>query len=185
MSSADVNAGQVAVAWWRGLVPDDDGTKPAQGWQRATVARLRRAESPLEVMMEPHALRLIDELQKLANFQADHVAVLAGALAVVRKNTDASIVRAVGRKSLDDEESATLSERRFRRLLQIKTPTDDLLEPMRRLIRLAKGEANVRHLADSILFWGDRKKEQWILDYYAVSSTVRSQSQAAARSART
>ena len=180
MSSADVNAGQVAVAWGRGLVPDDDGTKPAQGWKRAAVARLRRAGTPLEVMMEPHALRLI---QELPNFRADHVAVLAGILAVVRRDTETLIVRAVGRKSLDDEESATLSESRFRRLLQ--TPTDDLLEPMRRLIRLAKEEANVRHLAESILFWGDQRKKQWIFDYYAASSAVHSQSQAAARSART
>ena len=179
-SGTDAKAGQVAVAWWRGLVPDDDGTKPAQGWKRAAVARLRRAGSPLDVMMEPHALRLI---QNLPNFRADHVAVLAGTLAVVRKDTDASIVRAVGRRSLDDEESATLSESRFRRLLQ--TPTDDLLEPMRRLIRLAKDEANVRHLAESILYWGDRKKKQWIFEYYAASSAVRSQSQAAASSART
>lgn len=180
MSSGAANVGQVAVAWRRTLLPDEDGTTPAQGWQRATVAQLRRAGSPLEVMMVPHALRLI---QDLPNFRADNVAVLAGILAVVRRDTDTSIVRAVGRKCFAAEDSATLSENRFRRLLQ--TPTDDLLEPMRRLVRFAKWEANVGHLAESILYWGDWKKKQWMFDYYAASSALRSQSQAAARSVRT
>lgn len=162
-------AGAVAEAWWQDLTQADGGTKLAQGWRRAVLARLRRAGVPLDVMMEPHALRLI---QRLPRFSEGRVAIVAGVLASVRKDVDRPIVRIVGRSSLDDEASAVLSENRFRRLLQ--TPTDDLLEPMRRLVRLAKEEANVRHLAESILYWGDVRKRQWIFDYYAASSAARS-----------
>lgn len=161
--------GAVAQNWWRGLAQSNDG-KPAPG-SRAALAKLRRAGSPLEVMMEPDALRLIQWLQ---GFDADRVAVVAGVLAYVREDVDARIVRIVGRSSLEDEMSAMLSENRFRRLLQ--TPADDLLEPMRRLVRLAKN-ANVADLAESILYWGDRRKKQWIFDYYRASSVTPSSAQ--------
>lgn len=167
-NEAATGAGVVAQKWWRGLTQGDDG-KPAQGPQRAALARLRRAANPLQVMMEPHAVWLI---QRLRGCNENRVAIVAGVLAFVRKDADASIVRAVGRNSLDDEMSAMLSENRFRRLLQ--TPTNELLEPMRRLVRLAKEEANVRHLAESILYWGDIRKKLWIFDYYGAASAARS-----------
>ena len=169
-NEAAKGAGVVAEDWWRGLTQRDDG-RPAQGSQRAALARLRRAANPLQVMMEPQALRLI---QRLPRSDENRVAIVAGVLAFVREDASAPIVRAVGRKSLDDEMSATLSENRFRRLLQ--TPTNELLDPMRRLVRLAKDEANVRHLAESILYWGDHRKKLWIFDYYGAASAARSSS---------
>ena len=167
----DVDYGTVATQWWRGLVPADSA-KPVLGWKRAALARLRRADSPLEVMMEPYALRLV---QRMSAFRAapDRVAVLAGILAVVRKDVRDPIARLLGRRSLDDE-TATLSEGRFRRLLQ--TPTNDLLDPMRRLVRLAQGEVNVRDLAVSVLYWGEPTKKRWIFDYYGASFAGRSPS---------
>ncbi len=173
-SEATRSAGAVAQNWWRGLAQSNDG-KPAPG-SRAALAKLRRAGSPLEVMMEPDALRLIQWLQ---GFDADRVAVVAGVLAYVREDVDARIIRIVGRNSLEDEMSAMLSESRFRRLLQ--TPPDNLLllEAMRRLVRLAK-KANVANLAESILYWGDRRKKQWIFDYYRASSVTPSSAQAEA-----
>lgn len=169
-NGASKRAGTVAKDWWRGLTQADGG-KPAQGSRRAALARLRRAANPLQVMMEPHALRLINSLPQ---YHADRVAIVAGVLAFVRENVDTRIVRIVGRKSLDDEQSAALSENRFRRLLQ--TPPDDLLGPMRRLVRLAK-DANVSDLAESILYWDDQRKKQWIFAYYGAAPAVRSPSQ--------
>ncbi len=170
-SKEHLDVGAVAEAWWRRLVPSDDGTRPPEGWQRAALARLRRATTHLDVMTETHALRLFQELPR---YPEDRVAVLAGVLAVVRKNGHHPITRVLGREELDKAESATLSESRFRRLLQ--TPDHELLDPMRRLVRLAKGAANVRHLAASILYWGDGKKKQWVFEYYGASSASRSSS---------
>lgn len=167
----DMDHGDVAAEWWAELVPED-GAKPALGWKRATLARLRRANEPLEVLMEPYALRLV---QKLPAFRESpyRVAVLAGILAVVRADSSERVTRLLGRRSLDDTESAKLSESRFRRLLQ--TPIEDLLYPMRRLVQLApQSTVNVRHLAESILYWGNRTKQRWIFDYYGASSAIRS-----------
>ena len=159
---ADTDYGDVAADWWGALVPKEGGAKPALGWKRATLARLRRANRPLDVLMEPYALRLVQRLPA----SADRVALLAGVLAVVRKDVGDPITRTLGVDSSGEGKSAKLSESRFRRLLQ--TPTDELLDPMRRLVRLAQNEANVRHLAKSILYWGERTKKDWIFDYYGM-----------------
>lgn len=161
-----------AADWWAGLVPVEDGAQPVPGGKRAALARLRRANDPLEVMMEPDALRLV---QRLSTFRADsdrvvRVAVLAGVLAVVRKHVQDPITSILGRPSLDNE-TAKLSEGRFRRILQ--TPANDLLGPMRRLVRLANCEVNVPDLAKSILDWDEPKtKQRWIFDYYGASFAV-------------
>lgn len=162
--------GEVAFDWWRELAPQENGTKPALGWKRATLARLRRADSPLKVLMEPYALRLVQTLPAAP----DRVALLAGVLAVVRKDVRDPITRTLGRDSFGEDKSAKLAESRFRRLLQ--TPTNDLLDPMRRLVRLAQNEANVRDLAKSILYWSERTKKRWIFEYYDVSLAGRSPS---------
>lgn len=168
----DMDYGAVAFEWWRELVPAEDGAQPVPGWKRATLARLRRANEPLEVMMEPYSLCLVHKLSAL-RADPDRVATLAGILAVVRKDVREPVTHILGRQSLDDD-TATLSEGRFRRLLQ--TPTNDLLDPMRRLVRLAQNEVNVRHLATSILYWGEATKKRWIFDYYGASSAIRSPS---------
>ena len=147
----------IAWEWWRGLNPGG-----RSGRQRAALSRIRRAAKPLEVMQEPEALGLIARLP----FNVERVAVLAGVLAFVRETDHRNVARAVGRTTFDDAQSALLSEGRFRRLLQV--PPGELLEPMRRLVRMADGKINVHDLSSSILYWGDRTKRRWIFDYYAV-----------------
>ena len=150
----------IAYEWWRRLNP----TKRVQaGPHRAALARMRRAATPIEVMQEPEALRLIARLSR----NPDRVATLAGVLAHVRESEDRPVARAIGRAALDDEyPPALLSEGRFRRLLQ--TNDDELLEPMRRLVRMSKWRLNVFDLSSSILCWGDDVKRRWMFDYYKV-----------------
>ena len=162
-----MTAGDVAHDWWRTLVPDDQGSKASKGHQRAALARLRRARDAIDVMIEPEALRLIQRLPH----QRDRVTTVAGVLAFVTAHEPSrSIIRSVGRSAFEEDKSALLSENRFRRLLQLRT--DELLDPMRRLVRLNKGRANVRDLAESILFWGERVKQRWIFEYYGVENVV-------------
>ena len=163
-----MTAGDVVHDWWRALVPDDGGTKAPSGPQRAALARLRRAQDAIDVMIEPEALRL---LKRLPRHQPDRLTTVAGVLAFVTPPDDAShIIRSVGRTAFEDDKSALLSETRFRRLLQLRA--DELLDPMRRLVRLNKGRANVRDLAESILFWDERVKQRWIFEYYGVENVV-------------
>ena len=138
---------------------------------------MQRAATPLEVMQEPEALRLIARMPR----NRDRVATLAGILAFVRESEDRPVARAVGRTSLDDEQSALLSESRFRRLLQVDH--DELMEPMRRLVRMAKGTLNVRDLSSAILYWGDDVKRRWIFDYYSVGESLGSEHRAMAATA--
>lgn len=158
----------IAAEWWRDLVSEEPGLRATRGARRAALARLRRADTPIEVMQEPEALRLIRRLPR----NPDRVAILAGVLAFVREPDDQRIARAIGRESFDEEDKALMSEARFRRLLQ--TPGNDLMDPLRRLIRLTKGKANVRDLSSSVLYWGDRVRKRWIFDYYGVSDSLRS-----------
>ena len=163
------DAADIAVGWWSDLVSEEPGRRAPPGARRAALARLRRAATPIEVMQEPEALRLIRRLPR----DPDRAAILAGVLAFVREPDDQPIARIIGRESFD-EDKALMSEARFRRLLQ--TPGNDLMDPLRRLIRLTKGKANVRDLSSSILYWdwGDRVKKRWIFDYYGVSDSFRS-----------
>ena len=158
----------IAVAWWRDLVSEEPGGRTTQGARRAARARLRRAATPIEVMQEPEALRLIRRLPR----EPERVAILAGILAHVRESDDQRIARAIGRESFEEEDKVLMSEERFRRLLQ--TPGSELMDPLRRLVRLTKGRANVRDLSSSVLYWGDRVKKRWIFDYYGVSDSLRS-----------
>lgn len=146
--------------------------------------RLARVATPIEVMQEPEALRLIERLPR----NRDRAAQLAGVLAFVRETDEANVARTIGRRSLDDDEGALVSERRFRRLLQ--TQNDELMEAMRRLVRMARGKLNVHDLSSSILDWGDgyhgdRIKRCWIFDYYHVLDSVGPDERARASSPQT
>ena len=164
------NSAGIAEQWWRNLTSTDPGRRVTRGGRRAARARLRRAATPLEVMFESEALRLI---ARLPHENPERVAILAGVLAFVDKSDTQNIARAIGRSSLDDDESAIMSEGRFRRLLQ--SGGGELMDAMRRLVRLNKGKANVRDLSFAVLRWGDRVKKRWIFDYYCIYESVRQQ----------
>jgi len=148
----------IAAKWWKQLNPD-------QGASRGILARLRRAKTPLEIIQEPAALDLI---RRLPGENRDRVAILAGILAFVREDTaNESVARTIGREKFDEKESAKMSESRFRRLLQ--STDQDLLDAMRRLLRLTKGKAKIDDLSFAVLRWGDGVKKHWIFDYYNVA----------------
>lgn len=149
-------ARDVAYDWWNGL---QGGT----GGHRASLARMRRAHTAVQVIQEPAALRLVARLRPYGRDE-DRAAVLAGVLAFVREDRGTRIARALGRRSLDDGQSARLSEGRFRRLML--ADGDELLPQMRRLVQMAGGTANVRDLADAILHWGDGVRKDWTFEYY-------------------
>ena len=150
------DAPTIAHQWWSNL------TLRRSGRQKAALAHMKRAGTPTEVLFEPEALRLIERLPR----NPDRVATLAGVLACVVTDDSRPFARAIGRASLDEDDSALVSEARFRRTLQ--TPATDLMEAMRRLVRMNKGQANVRDLSTTILFWGDRVKRSWMFQYYNV-----------------
>ena len=159
MNGERLYSADVAVNWWQDLISKKPGRKAAR-------SRLRRAVTPLEVIQEREALRLI---ARLPYENQDRVAILAGILATVTESDDQRVANTIGRTSLDDELSL-MSENRFRRLLQAND--NDLMAAMRRLIRLTKGKANVYDLSYTVLRWGDGVKRRWLFDYYGVAGSV-------------
>ena len=164
------NDAAVAANWWRELTEKDSAGRLTLGARRAALARLRRATTPLEVIMEPEALRLIARLPGAGDPYRERAAILAGVLATVREEDSRPVARALGRDALDEVDSACMSEARFRRLLQ--TDDDALMEAMRRIVRLAGGKVDVYDLSFAILHWGDRVKKRWIFRYYNVEGSL-------------
>ena len=169
--SASQNDVAVAVKWWRDLTMIESRGRLSRGSRRAALARLRRATTPIEAMLEPEALRLIAGLSGSGGRFQERAAVLAGVLATVREEERRPVARALGRSSLDDPESARMSESRFRRLLQ--ADDEELMDAMRRLVGLAGGRVDVYDLSHAILYWGDRVKKRWIFRYYNVEESLR------------
>jgi CRISPR system Cascade subunit CasB len=164
-----------AAEWWQELSFDRSGggLRRAGGAKRAALAKLRRAEGPIDALAVPEAIDLYRRLRDTEpDVDADRVAALAVALANLRPELenlrpDRRVPGIFARKSFDDADSAKLSEARFRRLLQADGV--ELLDAFRRLVRLLDGRAEPHSLAEAILHWGDRMRQRWIFEYYGVA----------------
>ena len=151
----------IAYEWWRVLNPPEGA--PRSGPRRAALARMRRAATPIEVMQEPEALRLIARLPRNPD-RSCHACRDPGPCPRVRRSA-----RRPGSWAYDTRRRAVGAPLRkpFRRLLQ--TPDTALMEPMRRLARMTSGKLNVHDLASAVLYWGEGVKRRWIFDYYGVA----------------
>jgi CRISPR type I-E-associated protein CasB/Cse2 len=58
---------------------------------------------------------------------------------------------------------------RFQRLIEAATP-DEQLTAFRRAVIQNDREANVYDLAESLLHWGDLRRQSWLYDYYLSSN---------------
>ena len=153
-----------ARQWWAELNGKTDRRKANRG----ALANLRRCRKPVDALMVPATFNL---MQRLPKTDKDRVAVLCIVLAHIRDDASPSVARSIGRTSLADEDSALLSEGRFRRLLQSEG-NQELLANMVRLVRHMKGKVNIADMAETILYWGDRTRQRWAFDYYAVSNVA-------------
>ena len=138
-------------AWWAAL-------------NTGGAARLRRCRRPLDAMLLPETLDLIRRL-KWPRDRTDHAAILAIVLAHVKADDSRQIMRAVGRETFEDE-TALLSEVRFRRLITTEEP-GELLAGLIRLVQIKDGAINIRELANVLRWWTDRARQQWAASYYA------------------
>ena len=164
----------IARDWWRQLRPG-----PSRKGDRAALARLRRAATTGEALMEPETIDLCRKLGVSARTRAPtpgRVAALAAVLAHVTQEVDPPIIggggrpgmmRLVGPQSTDKtvREAAKLKETRFRALMSARTD-DELLTSMRRLVALTGGKANLRDLARTMLSWSEKTRTRWAFEYY-------------------
>jgi CRISPR system Cascade subunit CasB len=174
-SEATRNWASVAHAWWRALQPHDDQGRPNWSGDRGALARLRRASSPADSLVEPAVLDLYRKLgfRGLSGERLALTAVAAMTLAHARKESRQHPAQSVGRKRFEDKEfeTAAMKPMRFQCLLSVRAP-DDLVRHMRRLVQLAGNEIDVGRLAADILNWrddeaGDRTRTRWAYEYLA------------------
>lgn len=161
----------VAWQWWRRYCSDD-------AFDRGVRARLKRCEDFNDLMAIPAALALVRELggassDAVLTRKALRVALV---LAHVEKDdTDRRLMRTLGwkrfyddLKNVRDEDRPILNETRFRRVMRLDE--DELPLALIRLVRLAKGTANVRNITDALWYWNDSTRRQWAFDYFAAGT---------------
>ena len=156
-----------AVAWWKGLQPDPDRPRPQdRGGDRGSLARLRRAATPLEAAEQAAAVALARALAVgVGGFE--NAAVCAGVLAHVRQDDPGVLVAArIGVNPSESNARPLVSPLRFRRLIEARDAGERLTQ-FRRLVALAGSRLNVGDLAVAVLDWSDKRRRDWIFRYHA------------------
>lgn len=166
---------QAVASWWRALHPDDEGRRG----DRAAAARLRRAGSLFEVMVEGEAIRLYgracDALGRtaLSDREGIGIAIAVGVLAAVKPAARPDYTRfatmlgrtAEGRPPRENER-ALFSPLRFAALVRADDP-EERLRHLRRAVALARGRSfDVPRFAEDMLRWSDETRRRWIFEYH-------------------
>lgn len=152
--SRESHLGQELLRWWSGLADN-----------RSDRAQLRRASRLEDVMLSPAYQRLYRLLcahglpEDLPEWQRDRLAVIAGVLAHIN---DAGGGRLP--EDMRDGDDLSVSELRFRRLLESPT-MGDLFVGLRRTLPLINRRTDPVRLASDIWFWGDAVRKQWAYAY--------------------
>lgn len=177
-------------------VQHPSGESPALSWlvelQRGDAgvrARLRRARSRVDALMEPKAIQLaqrVGRLSKSSRASDEEIGValdLARVLAHVKTHDGAKrVMEQAGwqtfagdrRESDAGKDAPALSGIRFRRLLTTEAG-EPLVAAFVRLVRQLKGTVNVPELAWDFLNWshptrGARVRSKWAFDYFAAGT---------------
>jgi CRISPR system Cascade subunit CasB len=168
-------------AWWSELQDPH---------RRGGRAELRRAESPLDVLMMQEFRNLYFAMlgTRWASVEKQlWLAAVAGVLVHIETFEGHSFAEACALpKNVGDEgKKPTISELRFSQLLRTHS-LDELYVRMRRTMKMLHGKANVISVADDILAWCEEKNREekgeetkiqdrvlvrWGLDYYQILAT--------------
>ncbi len=154
---SDAPLGEILIEFWQGL-EDDKGAR----------AQLRRCKTPEEVVMVPAFHRLCRRVRPLMKDERDgwemRIAAIAGLLAHVRKLDSRKTLAEQMAEKRPGGDSPTVSELRFRRLLQ--RDRRDLFAALVRVLGLLDKTANPFDLARSVYYWGDNERKRWAFAYF-------------------
>ncbi len=167
MKSGEARSVGGAVArWWRLLQPRPDG----KGGDRAALARMRRADTPAVVLLEPAAIQLHGDVRKivaggvLGDRDTEMLAVIAGVLARVRPAEAPSVAFATALGQPPDH--PVMSPLRFGNLMRAREP-EGLMRHLRRSVDLLGGRPfGIPQFVADILVWNDVIRRRWIFQYY-------------------
>lgn len=149
---SDFDIGTAALGWWKGTLSDS-------GPGRMARAQLRRCDSPAEVLQIEATHRLHRALGDRLTRKADHLALIAVALANVKENATDSAATRMGQ---------TLSALRFQTLIRTLAPAD-LIRPLRRALAQIDHTAHVAGLACDLFYWSEDTRNRWAFAYYGAA----------------
>lgn len=150
MSEFDI--GTAALGWWKGTLSDS-------GPGRMARAQLRRCNSPVEALQIEATHRLHHALRERLTQRADHLALIAVALANVKENTSEAAPARMG---------SALSSLRFQTLIRMENPAD-LIRPVRRALAQIDHTANIAALARDLFTWSEDTRNRWAFAYYGAA----------------
>jgi CRISPR system Cascade subunit CasB len=144
--------GQKIRAWWNRSLDRDT----ARG--RALAAKLRRGDA-VSVLCEPE----VHELAKDLNIHdAEKLVRLVQVLAEVRGDDGPTLAKALGGND------PTPSHLRFQKLM--RASNDEIATGLRRALPSVGYRCNVAALGQDLLFWGEKTRTRWCLDYFGAKA---------------
>jgi len=146
----DEERGRAIQGWWSRELGDRSVSRA-----RAQAARLSRAGS-LEVITEPCVHTLSHEIDLR---DPTRLVPLVQVLAHVRNHVQTPLAR-----RLSAGDPAPLSPARFQRL--IRADGAELVDHLRRALRMVKRECNVGHLGYDLIWWNDNTRTRWSFEYF-------------------
>ena len=159
MSETNKTPGQVILSWWGRRLNSETGAA------RKARAQLRRATSPMEVLM----LGVTHDLQGHLGRDfskgdgPQRLALVAATVAGLDKDDRAtSLPRRFGE---GDGDSRRLSPLRFQRILRAGDDWE-LAIRLRRVLPIVGRKANVAGLGADLLRWGEDVRTRWCFDYF-------------------
>ena len=152
-----------ALSEWHQNLVDPLGDRGAR-------AELRRAKSAHEVGITRAFNSLRRELERKGWSPSPlRLAVIAGIAAHIdMDDASASLAAQMGSPATKGE-PAPISERRFRRILEVDD-APELFTGLRRAVQILGRRANLTDLARAVYGWNDIQKRQWAYDYYDKAS---------------
>jgi CRISPR system Cascade subunit CasB len=151
----ETDAGKVLHNWWSEL-EENKGDRAA----------LRRCGESVAVVFVPAYHDLYEELKRCGQTNESRLPAVAGLLAHVKSLLPGRILaEQMANPKGPGSTAPTVSELRFRRLLQCQTP-EELFPALRRVVSLLNEQVNIYSLADSVYWWGDAMRRRWAYAYY-------------------
>lgn len=153
-NTPDKRPGLIILGWWsRELGGRESGA------QKSLSAKLRRGDD-VSVLCQK---QVHDLAQALDLRDGARIARLVRVLAHVREHVGPHLPRKLGAG-----DPPNLSPQRFERLVQAEG--EDLETAIRRALPQVGYAANVAHLGEALLFWGDKVRTNWCFDYYGADA---------------
>lgn len=155
-NSGDI--GGIAKRWWKENLRPATETGAVRGFR----ARLRRADTVVEVFAEERVIALHDALADRSPKDPRDLAALAQVLAAVEADTSQPIARAFGR----GDNNPALSNIRFRRLI-LTDDRPELAVALRNALPLIGNACGVAALSRDFLYWTEDVRTRWCREYFA------------------